>query len=67
MEESFLYRQDKFGKKYATAEEITYRFAVYSENFAYIQEENSKQNEYTLGANKFMDLTNEEFRYIYFD
>ena len=38
MEESFLYRQDKFGKKYATAEEITYRFSVFKEYFNYIQE-----------------------------
>jgi len=48
-------------KRYASPELEVYRLSVFADNLAYIEEENSRQNEYQLGETSFMDLTQEEF------
>ena len=48
-------------KKYDTELENRYRFSVFAENYANIQQRNSLNRTVTLGINKFADLTNEEF------
>ena len=49
------------GKKYETDLEHRYRFSIFSENYANIEERNSLNRTVTLGLNKFADLTTEEF------
>ena len=51
----------KYGKSYDTALEHRYRFSVFAENLANIQERNAQGRTIKLGLNKFADLTNEEF------
>jgi len=46
------------------AEELAYRFSVFSKNFQEIFEHNSGDHEYTKGVNQFTDLTETEFRKI---
>lgn len=50
------------GKGYNTDLEYRYRFAVFAENWANIEERNSHGRTHTLAINKFADLTNDEFR-----
>jgi len=52
----------KYEKNYQNALEYRYRYAVFSYNYAEIQYRNSLNRTFTLGLNKFADLTNEEFR-----
>jgi|LauGreDrversion4_2_1035121.scaffolds.fasta_scaffold2880089_1 cathepsin F len=53
----------KYGKDYATKEEFDYRNSVFQNNLRHITEKNSRNDlSYTLGINKFADMTNEEFR-----
>jgi C1A family cysteine protease len=49
------------GKEYETNLEHRYRFSVFTENYANIQEQNSLNRSIILGLNKFADLTNDEF------
>lgn len=51
----------KYGKSYDTALEHRYRFSVFAENLANIQERNAQGRTIKLGLNKFADLTNDEF------
>jgi C1A family cysteine protease len=48
-------------KKYDNDLEHRYRFSVFSENYATIMYRNTLNRTFTLGLNKFADLTNEEF------
>ncbi len=51
----------KYGKSYETELEHRYRYSVFAENLANIQERNSQGRTIKLGLNKFADLTNDEF------
>ncbi len=61
MEFEFAAWGNKWGKEYDTALERRYRFAIFSENYANIQDRNSKGRTFTLGLNSFADITNDEF------
>jgi KDEL-tailed cysteine endopeptidase len=50
-----------YGKKYETDLEHRYRFSIFSENYANIEQRNTLNRTVTLGINKFADLTTEEF------
>jgi C1A family cysteine protease len=52
----------KWEKSYANAIEHRYRFSVFSQNYAEVEYRNSLNRTFTLGINKFADLTNDEFR-----
>ena len=41
------------------------KFEVYKDNYQYIEEHNKLGKSYTLGQNQFMDLSFEEFSYLY--
>lgn len=49
------------GRAYATAEERGYRAKVYADNAALIDAHNVAGHSWTMAANKFADLTGEEF------
>jgi cathepsin L len=50
-----------FNKKYESTGELFKRFNIFKDNLEFIQEENAKNNTYTLGVNEFTDLAHEEF------
>jgi C1A family cysteine protease len=49
------------GKTYATAEENTKRFEIFSANSKIIEQHNSEGHSWTMGFTKFADLTPKEF------
>lgn len=55
------------GKSYANQEEYLYRFKIFKENLAYVNEMNQldETNSNALGVTKFMDMTTEEFKKQY--
>lgn len=53
------------GHSYSSPQEYEYRLRIFAKNDQYIKEENSKQTSYTLGHNKFSDLTDKEFKARY--
>jgi cathepsin L len=52
------------GKAY-TAEEFGARYTIFKSNMDFVHEFNSKNNTFTVGLNRFADLTNEEYRATY--
>jgi cathepsin L len=63
-ENRFLRWMSRFGKNYETAE-MFYRFDVYKQNLAKIENHNKLGLSYTMAENQFMDLTEAEFSKIY--
>jgi len=53
--------REKFGKTYATADELETRFNIFLENLIVIQKLNAKNDGATYGITQFADLTKEEF------
>jgi C1A family cysteine protease len=58
--------QEKFSKKYDSIEQLEVRFEIFKTNLRTIISHNSdvRQN-FTMGINKFSDLTNDEFKQMY--
>eukprot|EP01017_Pseudomicrothorax_dubius_P026174 TRINITY_DN28_c0_g1_i2.p1 TRINITY_DN28_c0_g1~~TRINITY_DN28_c0_g1_i2.p1 ORF type:complete len:361 (+),score=109.91 TRINITY_DN28_c0_g1_i2:150-1232(+) len=55
----------RYNKAYITEQERAYRLRVFASNVQKIRAQNSLGHSYTLGINKFADLTAEEFRARY--
>lgn len=55
--------QKQYGKVYAAPEEARYRLAVFNDNLKKIDKHNAKHLPWTLGVNKFADISAEEFSY----
>ncbi|KAL3677323.1 hypothetical protein R1sor_027271 [Riccia sorocarpa] len=55
----------KHGKNYQSEEERSLRIKVFRDNLEYIDAHNRKETSYSLGLNRFADLTNEEYRKTY--
>eukprot|EP00930_Biecheleria_cincta_P020464 TRINITY_DN1539_c0_g2_i2.p1 TRINITY_DN1539_c0_g2~~TRINITY_DN1539_c0_g2_i2.p1 ORF type:complete len:350 (-),score=76.55 TRINITY_DN1539_c0_g2_i2:118-1167(-) len=53
--------KELFGKAYENTEEESRRFEIFAANLAFVESENAKNQGYTLGLNKFSDLSSEEF------
>lgn len=69
MAQLFQQWKEKYGKVYKHALEAEKRFRNFRNNLKYVMEKNRKRNrdrsEFSVGLNKFADLSNEEFREIY--
>lgn len=67
--ELFQQWKQKYGKVYKNGLEAEKRFRNFWNNLKYVIEKNKNRNkdrsEFTVGLNKFADLSNEEFREIY--
>ena len=58
--------QDRFSKRYSSLQEMEARFSIFRENLRIIRQHNSDvARNFTMGINKFSDLTNEEFKMFY--
>ncbi len=58
--------QDRFNKKYDTLEELVIRFLIFRENLRTIINHNLDHSQnFTMGINKFTDLSPEEFKAKY--
>lgn len=55
----------KHGKTYNALGEKERRFEIFKDNLRFIDEHNSENRTYTVGLNRFADLTNEEYRAMY--
>ena len=55
----------KYSRVYKDAAEKEMRLKVFAANYELIEKHNAGNHKYKLGANKFADLTNEEFKQIY--
>jgi cathepsin L len=62
---SFASWKSLHGKQYGSEQEHNYRLGVYKFNLEYVEEHNRKNLGFTLGMNKFGDLTAEEFKILY--
>ncbi|KAJ7520991.1 hypothetical protein O6H91_19G033200 [Diphasiastrum complanatum] len=56
---------NRHGKVYRSEKEVQHRFLTFKDNWEYIRESNTKNLSYTLGVNKFADLSWEEFKQEY--
>lgn len=55
----------KYNKKYASQEEETARFLIFSENLANINQINAEESNFSVGVNQFADLSRQEYRALY--
>ena len=55
----------KFGKTYATKNDVNSKYEVFVQNYRQMMEHNEKSTTYQMGINKFSDLTIEEFSNLY--
>merc|ERR1712151_1263099 len=51
----------QFGKTYGTQADGLYRRSAFEDNYNYVAETNAAGKTYTLGLNKFADMSYEEF------
>lgn len=55
--------QERFSKRYESIEDLEYRFQVFAENVRNIIEHNSDRSQnFTMGINRFTDMTPQEFK-----
>jgi hypothetical protein len=56
----------RHGKRYVSKAEYLERLEIYRRNRKRVEDHNNREDRsYSLGLNKFADLTNAEFREIY--
>lgn len=55
----------KHGRLYATPSENDFRLKTFYKNYLFVNEENAKEAGYTLGLNRFADMSLEEFQAKY--
>jgi len=65
LESSFNSWSQFYAKKYSSEQEAAYRLSVYKSNLEYVEEHNRRNLGFTLGMNKFADLTAEEFKVLF--
>ena len=62
MEQRFRNFLDQYRKSYDNGNEYDMRFKIFERNVNFIDDHNSKNSLFTLGINKFTDLSKEEYR-----
>jgi len=62
---SFSEWASKNGKTYSTKSEIALRRSIFAANAAKVAKHNSEGHSWSMGLNKFADLTGEEFKALY--
>jgi len=62
VEQSFMRHIADFGKSYGTAEEYQFRLGEFAKKDAIINAHNAKNGSFTLGHNKFSDMTDFEYK-----
>jgi len=62
---SFSEWASKNGKTYSTKSEIALRRSIFAANAARVAKHNSEGHSWSMGLNKFADLTGEEFKALY--
>ncbi|XP_058723034.1 ervatamin-B-like [Vicia villosa] len=65
MVNEFVNWQVKYGIKYANSTETVKRFAIFKENFEFVENFNKGNDTYTVGLDQYSDLTDEEFYSLY--
>lgn len=63
--QKFVDFKSKFNKKYASPEEDTIRFLIFTENYKKIEASNEKEANFKVAVNKFADLAALEFKALY--
>lgn len=61
----YTHWKSKYNKNYLSDSENNHRAQIFYENYKYINANQPTDNTYTLGLNKFADLTKEEFKNMY--
>lgn len=51
----------EYGKTYATKSHLNSKYEVFARNYETVQQHNQLNLDYTMGVNKFSDMTVEEF------
>lgn len=64
VEVSFQNWRAEMGKFYATKEEYAYRLGVFASNLELIAEHNAGNHTFKMGATRFADMTNAEYRQV---
>lgn len=62
---AFMQFLAKYGKTYATKSDLSSRFQIFSENFDRVKEHNNQAEKFTMGINRFSDMSIEEFSSLY--
>jgi len=64
LEQSFISHMNEHGLSYGTKEEYAFRFEIFAQKDAIINETNAKETAFQLGHNKFSTWTQEEYQRI---
>ncbi|GAB2274754.1 hypothetical protein Dimus_009527 [Dionaea muscipula] len=65
-EQRFRAWQNRYGRQYRDQGEWLFRFGIYQSNLQFIDFINSQKFSFSLTDNKFADMTNAEFKSLYF-
>ena len=62
--QKYVQHIEEYGIEYATTDEHEYRYQIFSQKHAEIENHNSGSHSFTLGHNKFSTWTNHEYKRV---
>ncbi|TNV77595.1 hypothetical protein FGO68_gene1842 [Halteria grandinella] len=65
LQQQFISFLAKYGKVYTSKSDHATRFSIFKQNLEYISKHNEKALGYSLGVNRYSDLTTDEFMSLY--